>query len=126
MCVRVIATAVVVSFASRGIRCCLYHYVAMFHMKNTIMEGKKRGAKIKTIDAAMQNDLQQIGAALRRLRKDAGYSSHEAFAFDHNIARAQYLAYEHGRNMQLSTLITILRCHGLTLGEFFAMVEEKN
>jgi hypothetical protein len=98
----------------------------MFHMKNTIMDGKKRGAKIKTIDAAMQNDLQQIGAALRRLRKDAGYSSHEVFAFDHGIARAQYLAYEHGRNMQLSTLITILRCHGLTLGEFFVMVDKIN
>ncbi len=98
--------------------------MAVFHMKNTLMEQKKRGPKIKAIDAGMQHDLKQIGAALRRLRKDAGYSSHEAFAFDHNFARAQYLAYEHGRNMQISTLITILRCHGLTLGDFFAMVEE--
>lgn len=84
------------------------------------MDGKKRGAKKKTIDAAMQQDLREIGSALRQLRRDAGYSSHEAFAIDHNLARSQYLSYEHGRNMQLSTLIIILRCHGLTLGEFFA------
>ncbi len=47
----------------------------------------KRGPKIKTIDAEMQNDLRQIGAVLRRLRKEAGYSSHEVFAYDHGIAR---------------------------------------
>lgn len=90
------------------------------------MDGKKRGPKKKTIDEEMQRDLRDIGSALRQLRRDAGYSSHEAFAFDHNIARAQYLSYEHGRNMQLSTLIAILRCHNLTLGEFFAKIDSEN
>jgi transcriptional regulator with XRE-family HTH domain len=62
----------------------------------------------------------QLGKRIRDLRKAAGYSSHETFAYEHNIARAQYLAYEHGRDLQFSNLLRIVRAHRMSLAEFFA------
>lgn len=64
--------------------------------------------------------LEQIGVRLTALRKSKGYSSHEDFAFDHDIPRAQYWRLEKGKaNFTIKTLSKILQIHGLTLLDFF-------
>ncbi|MFN8715104.1 MAG: helix-turn-helix domain-containing protein [Bacteroidota bacterium] len=86
----------------------------------------KRGPKPKKIDADTQKELKQIGAHIRQLRKAKGYSSHELFAYDHGFARAQYLSYEHGRNMELYSLIKVAAALDMDLKDFFASLPGKS
>ncbi|MDB9455787.1 helix-turn-helix transcriptional regulator [Dolichospermum circinale CS-541/06] len=79
----------------------------------------KRGRKVKTFNPVTESQLKRIGEHIRQLRKDKGYSSHEMFAFDHDIARAQFLSYENGRNMELSSLIKIAAAFEMDLKTFF-------
>lgn len=68
--------------------------------------------------------LLQIGERLTQLRKEKGYTSHEAFAWDNDIPRVQYWRLENGRaNFTLKTLLRILDIHGLTMSQFFAQIE---
>lgn len=64
-------------------------------------------------------DYKKIGNRIKQLRLDAGYTAAEDFAHDNGIPRAQYARYEAGMNMTLSSLLTIVRCHNITLAEFF-------
>lgn len=61
----------------------------------------------------------RIGKRITDLRKKAGYTNQEAFAYDVGIARGQYTRYEVGSNMKLSSLHKILKFHKLTIYEFF-------
>jgi transcriptional regulator with XRE-family HTH domain len=63
--------------------------------------------------------LKRIGERLKHFRKEAGYTNYEYFAYDHNISRPQYGKYEAGANIQLNTLIKILKAMNVTLEEFF-------
>jgi transcriptional regulator with XRE-family HTH domain len=63
--------------------------------------------------------LKKIGERLKYFRKKAGYSNYEYFAYDHNISRPQYGKYEAGANIQLNTLIKILKAMNISLEEFF-------
>lgn len=74
--------------------------------------------KPKLLD--LEDELQKLGARIRQLRKDAGYTNAESFAYEHSIPRSAYGRCEQGNNIELATLIRILNCHGLTLPEFFA------
>jgi transcriptional regulator with XRE-family HTH domain len=66
------------------------------------------------------NDLYDtIGKRLIELRKKAGYSNQESFAYEADIPRAQYGRYEKGVNMTLKSLNTILKFHKISFGEFF-------
>lgn len=69
--------------------------------------------------------LESVGNKLRLLRISKGYTNYEYFAFENNIGRSQYGAYERGQNMNLATLIKILNLHGLTLEEFFKLDFDK-
>ena len=60
--------------------------------------------------------LKKIGERLKFFRKKAGYNNYEYFAYDHNISRPKY---EAGANIQLNTLIKILKAMNVTLEEFF-------
>lgn len=82
----------------------------------------KRDPKTKKIDARTQTALKQIGIHIRQLRKAKGYSSHEQFAYDHDFARAQYLSYENGRNMQLCSLMKIAAAFDMDIKTFFEML----
>lgn len=66
-------------------------------------------------------DLQQrVGQKLMELRKNQGYTSHEDFAFDHDIPRVQYWRIEKGKtNLTLKSLIKLLAIHKMTVEEFF-------
>jgi len=63
--------------------------------------------------------LKQVGERLKYYRKKAGYSNYEYFAYENNISRPQYGKYEAGANIQLNTLIKILKALDVSLEEFF-------
>ena len=63
--------------------------------------------------------VQAIANKIRQLRIDAGYTSHENFAWDHELSRVQYGTIETGANITMKTLLKIIDIHGLTLSEFF-------
>lgn len=77
----------------------------------------------KDVPLKNENDekmhLKKIGERLKYFRKKAGYNNYEYFAYDHNISRPQYGKYEAGANIQLNTLIKILKAMNVTLEEFF-------
>ncbi len=61
-----------------------------------------------------------MGERIRSLRKDAGFSSQDKFAYDSGIPRAQYARYETGINITLLSLNKILKFHKVSLEEFFS------
>lgn len=63
--------------------------------------------------------IKTIGERIKQLRKKAGYSSLEKFAYEYEINRTQYARYERGEDMRISSLMKVLAAHNMTLGEFF-------
>lgn len=61
-----------------------------------------------------------IGKRITYLRKKAGYSSQETFAYDADIPRALYGRYEQGSNLTINSLYRILKYHKITFKDFFA------
>lgn len=62
----------------------------------------------------------KIGARLRELRKERGYSSYETFAFDHDLPRMHYWRIEKGKaNVTIKTLERILKIHEMSFHDFF-------
>lgn len=71
-------------------------------------------------EESINQQLIQIGARLKALRKAKGYSNYEQFAFQHGIGRAQYGRYEKGDNLQVDTLLRLLAALEVTPAEFFS------
>ena len=69
--------------------------------------------------AAADPRLKLIAQKLKQLRLDKGYSSYEAFAFDHDLPRVGYGRHEQGSNLTLKSLLRLLDIHQLTLADFF-------
>ena len=63
--------------------------------------------------------MKQLGARVKSLRIEKGYSNYEQFAFQHNIARAQYGRYENGEDLRFSSLLRVIDAFDMTLAEFF-------
>jgi len=61
----------------------------------------------------------KVGNRLKELRLKAGYASYESFAYENDISRTQYGKYESGANIQLNSLIKILKALDVSLAEFF-------
>jgi transcriptional regulator with XRE-family HTH domain len=61
----------------------------------------------------------KVGKRLAELRKKAGYTNQEEFAYEAGIARGQYSRYEVGSNITIGTLHKILKFHKITEKEFF-------
>lgn len=74
---------------------------------------------IATPKGAENEDLKKIGERLKYYRRKAGYTSSEYFAYENGISRPQYGKYEAGANIQLNTLMKILKAMNVTLEEFF-------
>jgi transcriptional regulator with XRE-family HTH domain len=60
-----------------------------------------------------------MGKRITELRKKAGYSSQETFAYDADIPRALYGRYEKGANLTVYSLYRILKQHKITFKDFF-------
>jgi transcriptional regulator with XRE-family HTH domain len=63
-------------------------------------------------------EITKISLAIKKLRKEKGYTSYENFALEFGLDRKQYWRVEEGANITLKTLLKILKCHDLTLKEF--------
>jgi hypothetical protein len=74
------------------------------------------------MDAAVAPDprLKQIARKLKQLRLAKGYSSYEAFAFDHELPRVGYGRHEQGVNLTMKSLLRLLDIHQVSLADFFA------
>jgi len=60
-----------------------------------------------------------MGKRITQLRKKAGYTSQETFAYDADIPRALYGRYEKGANLTIYSLYRILKHHEITFEDFF-------
>ena len=76
--------------------------------------------KSQSLSAEEKKHLKNIGERLKYFRKKAGFTSYEYFAYEHNINRSQYSSYEAGGNIQMNTLIKILKALKVSLKDFFA------
>jgi len=76
----------------------------------------KRPAKGK-ID---QDELKKLGARIKALRLEKGYTNYENFAFEHDIPRAQFGRYERGEDLRYSSLLKVIQALGVTQKEFFS------
>jgi transcriptional regulator with XRE-family HTH domain len=77
-------------------------------------------------DKLLESTLVNAGRKLTELRIRKGYKSHETFAFDYDLPRAQYWRLEKGKvNFTIRTLTKVLAIHKLTVEEFFAGMEDQ-
>ena len=53
-------------------------------------------------------DIERLAKRIKELRLKKGYTNYEFFAYDHEIARAQYGKYEKGEDMRFSSLIKVI------------------
>lgn len=67
-----------------------------------------------------EEDLKKLADRIRSLRIKKGYSNYENFAYEHDIARAQYGKYEKGEDLRYSSLLRVIRALGVTPKEFFS------
>lgn len=65
----------------------------------------------------------KVGEKIRRLRKAKGYTSHENFAWEHDLPRVQYFRMEKGQNFRFESLLKILDAMEVSLTEFFSDIE---
>lgn len=74
---------------------------------------------MKEQDEYTEKQLKQLGKRMRELRIQKGFTNYEQFAFTHNINRSQYGKYENGEDLRFSSLLKVIRAHGMTVEEFF-------
>ena len=67
-----------------------------------------------------EKQLENFGKRLRALRKQAGFTSAEKFAYANDINRTQYGQYENGSDIRFSSLVRILDALGVSLSDFFS------
>jgi transcriptional regulator with XRE-family HTH domain len=77
------------------------------------MKSKKNRKVLNTV-------LEEVGQKLSNLRKKKGYTTLKEFALDYKLPLIQYWRIENGKtNFTLSTLLTLLAIHKLSIDEFF-------
>ncbi len=86
----------------------------------------KRGRKKKVVTEQERMFLKAVGRCLRKWRFERGFTSHEYFAYKAGLARGQYLSYEHGKNIQMLTLLRLLENLELTPLQFFTSLADQH
>lgn len=86
-----------------------------FHIATMKSDDKKHNVN----DAINDIRMQKIAERLKQLRKEAGYTNYENFAWDNEIGRVQYWRMEKGANFTVVSLLKILDAHKISLEEFF-------
>lgn len=87
--------------------------------KKAAIKKTARKRMVKSADAMETENFKKIGEKLKFYRKNAGYTNYEYFAYEHGFNRPQYGKYEAGANIQLNTLMKILKALDVSLEEFF-------
>lgn len=78
---------------------------------------KGKAAKKK---APPSENVLKLAARIRAIRTQKGYASHEIFAYERNLPRAQYGRYERGENMRFDSLMKVIAALDMTVEEFFS------
>ena len=71
-------------------------------------------------------ELLVLAKRIKELRKKAGYSSYENFAYDNNITRSQWGRYERGEDLRYTSLTKVCKALKISLEEFFSEGFEEN
>ena len=75
------------------------------------------------LDDCHSDRIKKVANRLRALRIEAGYSSYESFANDHDLPRVQYWRMEKGTNFRFSSFLIVLDKHKMTLEDFFKQID---
>jgi len=75
---------------------------------------------MKDKDQSGGDFVEKIGARIKQLRVEKGYTSYEKFAIENDISRMQYWRYEKGEDMRVSSLLRVTQALGVSLQEFFS------
>ncbi len=76
-------------------------------------------------EEVLDTALKDIGSKLAELRRKKGYTSHESFAYDHDIPRMHYWRIENGKtNLTIRSLMKILSIHNMSLQQFFSLMDQ--
>ena len=63
----------------------------------------------------------RVARRIKSVRQLKGYSSYEAFAYQHDISRSQMNRYENGKgDLRLESLLKVIRALDMTPAEFFS------
>lgn len=65
-------------------------------------------------------ELKKLGARIKALRIEKGYTNYENFAFEHDIPRAQFGRYERGEDLRYSSLLKVIEAFDMSPKEFFS------
>ncbi len=74
-------------------------------------------------DAIDDPRIKKIAEKLKNLRKAAGFTNYENFAWENDIGRVQYWRMEKGANFTLVSLLKILDAHKISLADFFRDID---
>lgn len=78
--------------------------------------------KGKSLDTDQQV-YEKIGKRIKELRLKAGYTAADKFAYENEIGRSQYAAWENGQDMKISSVLKIAKAHRITLNDFFSGIK---
>ena len=81
-------------------------------------------SKKETSNTGQDPRIVLVGKKIRELRKEKGYTSHENFAWEHDLPRVQYFRMEKGQNFRFESLLKILDAMEISLKDFFSDFEE--
>lgn len=61
----------------------------------------------------------KIGAKLKKIRIEKGFTSYENFAYQNDLPRVQYWRIEKGTNFTIKSFLKILEIHNIKIEDFF-------
>lgn len=67
--------------------------------------------------------LKKIGARLRQIRKEKGFSNYEYFAYQFDLNKRTVGKIETGKNFEMETLLRILEILNVSPSDFFEGIE---
>lgn len=88
-----------------------------------VAEMNEKGSKCHQQSEQEVLRIAQIGAHIKDLRIQKGYTSAEIFAYEHELNRISYWRMEKGCNITMASLFRILDIHQITLSEFFKDID---
>ena len=77
-------------------------------------------SEINFKEEKVEDVMKKIGQRMRALRIAKGHSSHETFAYENDLNRAQYSRYERGEDLRMTTFIKVLQALEISPEDFFS------
>lgn len=87
---------------------------------NDLYQMTKDKKALKSVNQPIDDErIIKIAEKIKQLRKEAGFTNYEEFAWEHDFKRSQYWRIEKGANITLVSLLKVLDAHKMSLSEFF-------